>query len=207
MEGRPKRGPSFWLCSETLIGCSPRLNLVGLQYRFQSNPGSSSLCSSRLNKPISSTSASSRWKSKSPCRRIIAFGWSSAISRMRVTSLASALRPVVATDVGDRKQAPEIVGGPADGPSRQLRPKVERPRRRPTAKVSVERKGRCGRALFSACSATPRDPLRRMTRRYPTADAAGERRSSDQALRPPMPGRAWRSRPALSSSRRASKRR
>src|ERR1700760_2654529 len=68
-------------------------------------------------------------------------------------------------------------------------------------------KGRRGRALFSAWSATLRDPLRRMTRRYPTTSAAGERRSSDQALRPPMPDRAWRSRPALSWSRRASKRR
>jgi hypothetical protein len=59
---------------------------------------------------------------------------------------------------------------------------------------------------FFACSATPQDPLRRMTRRYPTTSAAGERRSSAQGLRPPMPGRAWRSHPALSSSRRAFKR-
>ena len=52
-------------------------------------------------------------------------------------------------------------------------------------------RGRCGRALFSACSATPRDPLRRMTRRYPTTSAAGERRSSDQAPRAPMPSVAY----------------
>ena len=33
---------------------------------------------------------------------------------------------------------------------------------------------------------------RRMTRRYPTAGAVGERRSSDRALKPPAPDRAWR---------------
>jgi hypothetical protein len=37
-----------------------------------------------------------------------------------------------------------------------------------------------------------RDPSRRTTRRYPTTSAAGERRSSDRARRPPTPDRAWR---------------
>ena len=45
---------------------------------------------------------------------------------------------------------------------------------------------------FSADPAIGRDPSRRTTRRYPTANAVGERWSFDRDRRPPTPDRALR---------------
>src|SRR4029077_19258028 len=53
-------------------------------------------------------------------------------------------------------------------------------------------RGRCGRVPFSADPAIARDPSRRTTRRYPTANAVGERRSSCRAQTRIAPDRAWR---------------
>jgi hypothetical protein len=52
--------------------------------------------------------------------------------------------------------------------------------------------GRCGRVPFSADPAIARDRSRRTTRRYPTANAVGERRSSCRAQTRIAPDRAWR---------------
>src|SRR5580704_14934431 len=53
-------------------------------------------------------------------------------------------------------------------------------------------RGRCGRVPFSADPAIARDPSRRTTRRYPTANAVGERRSSCRAQTRIAPDRGWR---------------